>query len=528
MIRLFFIITLNLFVCQLSAQVPEIVAPFTSFDDVYFSNQNNDKVFLYTSSANPFVLKKINSNGSLSNVFSKPIPSDVFGVEEMSMYGDKGIARLSLMVPNDTMYKFWFYNGTSVDTSTLKFIRSAFDPAPKPVLNPLHAYIFDEKRIYKSNYTSSGTSVMFNSPLVGKITSMPIMLVENLNTVIWVDNGVYLSDSLMAPRRYHLYMKQGSGSATIIDSSTTSYFELKKNPISNDIFAFKISRSTNQPNTSIYMFTTTSGLWVDSNLHFIPREVVGGKIVGDRLTSGGAFIGFGSYNMITDSMNVFPYLNEVKFCTEIVSNGSACYFLADQFGLSSYKPYYTNGDTLIKLSNNEYSTASNWKKKGAFCGDNFWANKYYTTGFSFAIDSFKEQYTPQGIHTPYYTPNDTVDYSFDIVSDGLYIYYSGFHSNNIAFPSTLYRLDCGAPVGITTLDLDQDIILVYPNPATDYLTVKIAPNKDFMLVALKDITGRLIKNCLLYSGTNTISLSGISSGIYILQGDGWTKKFVKE
>lgn len=517
----------SMFYCFVAnSQVPQVVCPFTKFDDLYFSNQDHSSVYFYTSSADPFVLKKVNTLGGLTTVFSKPIPSNAFYVEDIDMFQNKGIARLALMSSGDSIFKFWLYNGVNVDAIDLDFIRNGFDPAPKPVLNSNIAYIFDEKRIYKSDYTSIGTSIFFTSPLHLKLTSQPILLAENSNTVVWVDNGNYPSDTLLTPRRFHLYTHQG-GITTMIDSSMDSYYIVKKDAITNDVYAFKINTSTNQPNTFIYKFTSSGIMSVDSNLHFIPVDIVGGKVIGERLTSGGAYIGFGAFNVDSDSMNVFPYLNSLKLTQNVVSNGNACYFLADQFATLTYKPYYTNGDTLINLSTNPYSGQSNWKERGAFCGDNFWANKYYTTGFTFAIDSFKEQYTPQGINSPFHTPNDTVDYSFDIVSDGQYIYYSGYHSDNISFPSTFYRLECGAALNSSISNLSQDDIQLYPIPASDYLFVRNLKN-DMSIASIIDMTGKFIKTINLQNGINTISLNSLQSGIYMLQGKNWSKKFVKE
>jgi hypothetical protein len=72
-----------------------------------------------------------------------------------------------------------------------------------------------------------------------------------------------------------------------------------------------------------------------------------------------------------------------------------------------------------------------------------------------------------------------------------------------------------APVSVT--DVERDVIAVYPNPATENITVTGTAAGD--KITINDVTGRIINTDLIaMSSTSvTISLSAIPTGVYILK-----------
>jgi hypothetical protein len=69
-------------------------------------------------------------------------------------------------------------------------------------------------------------------------------------------------------------------------------------------------------------------------------------------------------------------------------------------------------------------------------------------------------------------------------------------------------------------DFELDEIAVYPNPASDFLTIRISENNSIpSQLNLTDLSGRsVLKEQLVFNGNKEIRLdiSGIKKGIYIL------------
>lgn len=61
-------------------------------------------------------------------------------------------------------------------------------------------------------------------------------------------------------------------------------------------------------------------------------------------------------------------------------------------------------------------------------------------------------------------------------------------------------------------ELSEGDILVYPNPAMDYINIEMNNNADFSLI---DLSGKTVLQQVLFSGTNQITLQDIPKGMYI-------------
>ncbi len=91
---------------------------------------------------------------------------------------------------------------------------------------------------------------------------------------------------------------------------------------------------------------------------------------------------------------------------------------------------------------------------------------------------------------------------------------------------------------LTFLDIpkneNKDLLVIYPNPATDYLVVNINDNQTNMLLTIYDLLGNaLLSNIHLDTNSNQVSLKDFSSGIYCIkitdrnQNTLFTKKVMK-
>lgn len=86
-------------------------------------------------------------------------------------------------------------------------------------------------------------------------------------------------------------------------------------------------------------------------------------------------------------------------------------------------------------------------------------------------------------------------------------------------------------VDVEELLQDANTVTIYPNPATGKLHLDYDGSKE-LTATVYDVTGKLLMTSELYNGTNTISVSALQSGLYILKvnGDGVESinRFVKE
>jgi hypothetical protein len=77
-----------------------------------------------------------------------------------------------------------------------------------------------------------------------------------------------------------------------------------------------------------------------------------------------------------------------------------------------------------------------------------------------------------------------------------------------------------------TVDIIKDIgiladqsmdILIYPNPATDQLTIKTEENLDGVPYKIVDKLGKEVQNGLLTSSSNVLNIQKLITGDYVIQ-----------
>jgi len=81
--------------------------------------------------------------------------------------------------------------------------------------------------------------------------------------------------------------------------------------------------------------------------------------------------------------------------------------------------------------------------------------------------------------------------------------------------------------GVDELNLASTAIMkVYPNPVSDVVYIQNAPETDFT-VSIYRMNGVLVLTTKLSSGTKSVDVSYLSSGLYLLNVNSRTFKFVK-
>lgn len=86
---------------------------------------------------------------------------------------------------------------------------------------------------------------------------------------------------------------------------------------------------------------------------------------------------------------------------------------------------------------------------------------------------------------------------------------------------TLPSYDCMLSVG----DFAKKEIKLYPNPANEVLNINV---EDSGKAVVLNAEGRIVKNLSLKSGKNTVDVSGLTKGVYIINVNGNSQKFIKK
>lgn len=124
-----------------------------------------------------------------------------------------------------------------------------------------------------------------------------------------------------------------------------------------------------------------------------------------------------------------------------------------------------------------------------------------------------------------------IPYPLDITWDGTYlwnisskIFYGG--------KQRAYKLDIGSIVtDITNIASDNKNLELFPNPASDNLTIKINNLLSGSFYTITHITGKQIMTGQLLNETTTLNINQLVTGIYLFQVSGHSKlsyKFIKK
>ncbi|MDX9932084.1 MAG: T9SS type A sorting domain-containing protein [Bacteroidales bacterium] len=118
-----------------------------------------------------------------------------------------------------------------------------------------------------------------------------------------------------------------------------------------------------------------------------------------------------------------------------------------------------------------------------------------------------------------------------------YYYLAGFGDTDTLFLSGYYYPVVLAQISITGLGLEEMSgseaapLVVYPNPVSDQLFVKLPENDDF-IVSVFDLNGKLHIRKQLSGSENSLNVSGLNPGLYIVHAQNekqiLTGKFLKE
>jgi len=105
----------------------------------------------------------------------------------------------------------------------------------------------------------------------------------------------------------------------------------------------------------------------------------------------------------------------------------------------------------------------------------------------------------------------------------------GFNASKIFICSqnvAIYVRDLQQVLSLETLSLNNELS-IYPNPANEKLTISLPENSSKTEGILYDNAGKELQRFLLKSGENTLNINHLESGIYFLEMNGKSTKFIK-
>jgi len=110
--------------------------------------------------------------------------------------------------------------------------------------------------------------------------------------------------------------------------------------------------------------------------------------------------------------------------------------------------------------------------------------------------------------------------------------YRQYATNNANSNNPMYTFNAGTIIGINDYE-NNNSLSIYPNPASDNITINFTSTSKNASIKIYDARGRLVKNIEnVKSGENMISLNELGNGLYLINvGDGKssvTKRFVKQ
>jgi hypothetical protein len=93
--------------------------------------------------------------------------------------------------------------------------------------------------------------------------------------------------------------------------------------------------------------------------------------------------------------------------------------------------------------------------------------------------------------------------------------------------------DCSFDIMVTAPTSINNItstygINIYPNPAQNYIVIASKPKKSFESIAILDITGKKIKQLSVNTKKQTVDVSYLQKGVYLIKVDTRIFKFIKE
>ena len=136
-----------------------------------------------------------------------------------------------------------------------------------------------------------------------------------------------------------------------------------------------------------------------------------------------------------------------------------------------------------------------------------------------------------GVTVTYYT-GTTQNFSIEtngklyFENEELYLKSNSTTTPTVIPVSIIQKITFSNTLSVTTFGQNENNLTLYPNPASDLIKIG-ANSNDVMEVKMYTLTGQLVQQGK-YFPNEAIDISALSGGIYLIQANGVTFKFVKK
>jgi hypothetical protein len=477
----------------------------TNYYDDLVKDLDNQAVYSekFDMLSNSYYLKKIDDAGTVSNFIEHTFStstiqysnnlgsSTAFYNRRNPTYvkGNKAIVRFM----QGTTATHLLHNGitTSIfdmpNASQIIAVNSDF------ILNDDNAIIYDYSRIYETDYTAGGTSLLFTSPspksgAIGSIECLSVM--QNDAGLYWID--IYNFSKV-------LYKRVSGVNTEVLSVSGGDGLYMHQNKLTGDVYVSKAIGSTSDyillkfdnSGNETYL-TTPADAYFGNALCLVNNKLIFATLPSTLI----------SLDLTTNVVSPVstPVANFIGVSGLITnSNGSIGYTLADQMA------YFTDGISVLQIGDNMGTNSV----EGDFCGDNLYIQKGINQN-TFLNEI--EILMPSG--TLNYLPNNAANTSFTIgVASGTGIY-SKSQLSVSPYSAFLYKSECSNIIGIEESDAVGLELGIYPNPSAGNFNLEIQPELMGAKVSVYNMFGQNIDAFYL---KNTITNLNLQVGMYILE-----------
>ena len=149
---------------------------------------------------------------------------------------------------------------------------------------------------------------------------------------------------------------------------------------------------------------------------------------------------------------------------------------------------------------------------------------YLVVDFSFP-NGFSDTIVEKiGFINSYLLPYDACNGALDANEGGPFRCYQ---DDNFSTYKPHFAESCDFILGLYTIDLESNIQL-FPNPASETLTISLPENASTTECILFDNAGKEMKRFRVSGGENLVDISGLENGIYLIQIDSEIYKLIKK